>query len=147
MATPKHGPKCTKEKLFRNQHDKTNTQTGGIIFMRHFGYIGSPLLHCPSSPLHLSQFQLAAVINCGIWPDALFCTVKYCTAVQQYCTAVWCLLWYSNFLCCTLEFCNTLHYTTLLCTVLHCTTLHCTALYCTVLHYTALHWPRHRRVY
>ena len=38
--------KNLKEKLFRNQHDKTNTKMGGICFMDNFWLYGSLLEYC-----------------------------------------------------------------------------------------------------
>ena len=37
------GVRNLKEKLFRNQHDKTNTKFGGRSLMDKFGLYGSPL--------------------------------------------------------------------------------------------------------
>ena len=37
------GSKIKKEKLFWNQHDKTNTKIGGRCLMDKFGLYGSPL--------------------------------------------------------------------------------------------------------
>ena len=57
-ATPKHGRKLKKEKLFQNQHDKTNTKMGGRSLLTNFGFIGRPLRHCTSASLSTDfQFQ------------------------------------------------------------------------------------------
>ena len=40
------GIKNNKEKLFWNQHDKTNTKMGGRSVIDSFGLYGSPLLYC-----------------------------------------------------------------------------------------------------
>ena len=70
-----------KEKLFRNQHDKTYTKMGGSSLLTNFGFIGSPLL-CIGHLYAVFNVQPNCAVLSVHWETTL-CSAVQCSAVKM----------------------------------------------------------------